>query len=138
MDDMLLARMAWMSREEVLGSVATKFEWKWTAKKFVFRGREIEKTNEAIIVTMRQYAASLKGVLILRERRKQLDSPLTEDEAKQLLRCAGEIGWIGRQGRLDLSFLAGQLQRASAAPCVVDLVRCNMACAEAKKGKMLP
>ncbi len=30
--------------------------------------------------------------------------------------------------------LAGELQRASGSPCVADLVRCNLAVSEAKKG----
>jgi hypothetical protein len=93
------------------------------------------ETAEAFVVTMRQYASSLKGVLIPRTRRKELESPLDSEELKELQRCSGEIGWLGRQGRIDISHLAGELQRASGSPCVADLVKCNLAVAEAKRGK---
>ena len=133
-DDLLLARMPGCSIDEVMGTAGQDFEWKWSEKKFTFRGREIEEDKDGFKVGMRQYANSLKGVTIPRERREKLEDPVTEAEIKELWRCSGEIGWLGRQGRLDMAQLAGELQRASGSPCVADLVKCNVAVAEAKKG----
>eukprot|EP00959_Pyramimonas_sp_CCMP1952_P353614 7408666-Pyramimonas_sp.AAC.1 len=45
--------------------------------------------------------------------------------------------WLGRQCRLDLAFLSGELQRAWAAPFVADLVKANLAVSEAKKGAVV-
>ena len=83
---------------------------------------------------MKQYASSTKSVKIPRDRRKQLEDPLTEQEGRELWRCAGEIGWIARQGRLDLAQLVGGLQRTSSTLSVADTVRRNLAVLEAKKG----
>eukprot|EP00975_Prorocentrum_lima_P015951 3387753-Prorocentrum_lima.AAC.1 len=63
----------------------------------------------------------LNAVVISAAHRKDLRSDLTPDEAKELPRVSGEIGWLGRQCRLDLAFLPGELQRARAAACVADL-----------------
>ncbi len=98
------------------------------------RGREIEEDQDGFEVGMRQCASSLKGVAISRERRKQIEDPLTEAESKELWIRSGEIGWLGRRGRLDLAQLAGELQIASGSPCVADLAKCNVAVAEAQKG----
>jgi hypothetical protein len=129
-DDVLLARMPNLDIGNVMGQSGQDFQWTWTEEKFTFRGREIETDSDGFKVGMKQYASSIKGVKIPRDRRKQLEDPLTEQEG----RCAGEIGWIARQRRLDLAQLAGELQRASGSPCVADLVRCNLAVLEAKKG----
>jgi hypothetical protein len=133
-DDVLLARMPKLDISDVMGQSGQDFQWTWTEKKFTFRGREIEEDSDGFKVGMKQYASSIKGVKIPRDRRKQLEDPLTEQEARELWRCAGEIGWIARQGRLDLAQISGELQRASGSPCVADLVRCNLAVADAKKG----
>jgi len=134
-DDLLLARSTGHRREDVLGSVATDFEWKWSSGKFVFRGREIEEHSDGFRVYMRDYASALKGVVIARDRRKLLEEQLTVEEKAEWQRSTGEIGWIARQGRLDLAHIAGSLQRAGGSPCIADLIKCNVAVAEAKRGQ---
>ena len=85
-------------------------------------------------MNMTNYATSLKPIKIPAARRKQLHEALGAEEAKELLRVSDEIGWLARQCRLDLAFLAGELQRARAAPCVADLMKANLAASEGKKG----
>ncbi len=122
-DDVFLARVPDYAISEVMGQAAQDFEWTWAEKKFTFCGYEMEEDKDGFQVGMRQYANSLKCVTISRERRKKLEDPLTEQESKELWRYAGEIGWLGRQGRLDLAQLVGELQRASGSPCVADLAK---------------
>ena len=88
-DDMLLARLRHLKRDDVLGKVATDFEWKWASGSFTFRGREIEDKDDAINVTMTSYAASLKGVVIEKGRRSDLTAPLDKAERKEWQRCTG-------------------------------------------------
>ena len=68
-DDVLLARSPSLPIDDVMGQAGIDFEWTWTEKKFTFRGREIEEDQDGFKVGMKQYASSLKGVTISRERR---------------------------------------------------------------------
>ncbi|CAK0827114.1 unnamed protein product [Prorocentrum cordatum] len=133
-DDVLVARMKDMQLSDLLPKVLGTFQWKWSELPFTFRGRELSSDPRGFLVKMVNYETSLKPIKIPAGRRKQLQEDLNEDEAKELLRVSGEIGWLGRQCRLDLAFLSGELQRARAAPCVADLAKANLAVSEAKKG----
>ncbi|CAK0848557.1 unnamed protein product, partial [Prorocentrum cordatum] len=133
-DDVLVARMKDMQLSDLLPKVLGAFQWKWSELPFTFRGRELSSDPRGFLVKMVNYAISLKPIKIPAGRRNQLQEDLNEDEAKELLRVSGEVGWLGRQCRLDLAFLSGELQRARAAPCVADLVKANLAVSEAKKG----
>ncbi|CAK0817009.1 unnamed protein product [Prorocentrum cordatum] len=133
-DDVLMARMKDMQLSDLLPKDLGTFQWKWGELPFTFRGRELSSDPRGFVAKMVNCATSLKPIKIPAARRKQLQEDLNEDEAKELLRVSGEIGWLGRQCRLDLAFLSGELQRARAAPCVADLVKANLAVSEAKKG----
>ena len=77
---------------------------KWSEKEFIFRGRELIQYNDgAVAVKMKQYALSLSGVAMTRERKKQIDSPLTEGEIESLRKVVGELSWLSRQLRADLA-----------------------------------
>ncbi|CAK0828997.1 unnamed protein product, partial [Prorocentrum cordatum] len=133
-DDVLVARMKDMQLSDLSPKVLGTFQWKWSELPFTFRGRELSSDPRGFLVKMVNCATSIKPIKIPAGRRKQLQEDLNENEAKELLRVSGEIGWLGRQCRLDLAFLSGELQRARAAPCVADLVKANLAVSEAKKG----
>ena len=93
-DDMLLARRRELIRDDVLGAVATDFEWKWASGRFTFRGREIEDHDEAICVTMSSYVASLKGVTIEKGRRSDLTAPLSRSREARVAK-------MHRRDRMD-------------------------------------
>ena len=101
---------------------------------FIFRGREINQTQDGHIdVTMTNYAKSMKPVRMSRERRKQLESRLTSEEKNQMMTSAGELGWITRQLRSDLSYENGCVQRCKGDPCVADLLRVRQTVAAARR-----
>ncbi|CAK0807109.1 unnamed protein product [Prorocentrum cordatum] len=108
---------------------------KWLKEDFVFRGREIQRLpNGDVGVTMKGCSLNMKTVPIPRERKKELTSPLTDDEVTRLRKATGEISWLSRQLRADLAFQAGQAQRAMVAPCIADLVKVNRAINDGKRG----
>ena len=91
---------------------------------FTFRGREVKQTAQHHVdVAMRNYALSMKVVKIEKNRRQQLDQELTEEEKETLNSVAGEMGWIARQLRCDLTYENGVIQRCKSDPVVADLVR---------------
>ena len=74
-DDLLLARHQDWSREEVLGTVATEFQWEWSQDSFTFRGRETQATEQGFTVRMRDYASSIVGTVIPSDRRSSSRRP---------------------------------------------------------------
>ena len=101
---------------------------------FIFRGREISQAQDGHVdVSMTNYAKAMKPVKIARERRQQLESRLTMEEKNQMMSAAGELGWITRQLRSDLSYENGCIQRCKGDPCVADLVRVRQAIAAARR-----
>ena len=56
---------------------------------------------------MKNYALSLVPVKIAKERRKQPEAALDEDEVATLRKATGELSWLSRQLRADLAFQAG-------------------------------
>ena len=101
---------------------------------FIFRGREISQAQDGHVdVSMTNYAKAMKPVKIARERRQQLESRLTMEENNQMMSAAGELGWITRQLRSDLSYENGCIQRCKGDPCVADLVRVRQAIAAARR-----
>ena len=102
---------------------------------FIFRGREVKQTSQGHIdISMRNYALSMKSVQIARDRRKQLESDLTEEEMEQMNSVAGELGWIARQLRCDLTYENGVIQRCKSEACVADLIKLKQYVGQAKRG----
>ena len=104
-------------------------------REFVFRGREIKQHKENHIdVSMRNYSLSTRSIKVDAHRRKQPDSPLTEEEFQAFQSGAGELGWLTRQLRCDLCFENGVIQRAKSTACVEDLIRLKQYLASARRG----
>ena len=78
---------------EALAQTKKAFSFaKWGEKEFIFRGRELIQYNDcSVAVKMKQYALSLSGVTMTRERKKQIVSPLTEGEIEPLRRWSGSL-----------------------------------------------
>eukprot|EP00975_Prorocentrum_lima_P063965 12894722-Prorocentrum_lima.AAC.1 len=58
--------------------------------------------SRGLAVRMESYVEVLKPVAISTAHCKDLHRDRTPEEAKELLRVSGEIGWLGRQCQLDL------------------------------------
>ena len=102
---------------------------------FIFRGREVKQGESGHIdISMRNYALSMKPVKIDRRRRQSLESELQPDEYEQLLKSAGELGWLTRQLRCDLSYENGCIQRCKTESCVADLVKLKQFVGSARRG----
>ena len=72
---------------------------------FIFRGREVKQSAEGHIdISMRNYALSMRKIPIGHDRRKQLEADLQPAEAELMNSSAGELGWLSRQLRCDLTY----------------------------------
>eukprot|EP00435_Cladocopium_sp_Y103_P040884 s349_g11.t1 len=102
---------------------------------FIFRGREIKQgADKHIDISMLSYALSMRNFKLDRDRKKQLDDDLKEDELELMNSVAGELGWLTRQLRCDLVYENGVIQRCKSEAIVADLVRLKQYVGAARRG----
>ena len=94
---------------------------------FQFCGKKITRLPSGEIqVTMREYHENLKAPVVPRARRRDLTSPLTPSEVKQLKQLTGSLQWLVSQLRFDRSFTLSSIQ--SEPPTIGALLRaCSLA-----------
>ena len=92
---------------------------------FTYCGKHISQDTEGVIrIQMIEYHKNLKPAIIAVGRRKELNSPLTPAETKQLRALLGSMQWLVAQLRVDLQF---QLSTIQSEPHVVaTLLKANM------------
>ena len=73
-------------------------------KKFKYVGMDIEQTEKGINVSQQDYADKIPVYSLRPERAKESEDDLTEEEKTQLRQMAGQIGWLARGTRPDLTF----------------------------------
>ena len=92
---------------------------------FQYFGKFIKQDEKGVItITMREYHESLKTVPIGVLRRKEVDSPLSLSEHKQLRAVLGSLQWLVAQLRFDMGYQLSTLQGED--PTVGTLMRANV------------
>ena len=71
---------------------------------FKYLGLEIHQGKEGIYVSQQSYLNKLKEIEILPERSLERDSPLNDNERKELRQAIGQLNWLSTQTRPDLAF----------------------------------
>eukprot|EP00435_Cladocopium_sp_Y103_P018581 s757_g4.t1 len=92
---------------------------------FTYCGKHISQDSNGVIrIQMLEYHKNLKPAIVAVGRRKEVNSPLTPAEAKQLRALLGSMQWLVAQLRFDLQF---QLSTLQTEPHVVStLLKANM------------
>lgn len=100
---------------------------------FQWCGKRIRRdpTTKELVISMQPYHAQLTPVVMSRERRKQLDDPLTAYEVKKLKGILGSLQWLVAQLRFDIAFQVSSLQGET--PTVGTMLRANKALQDCKK-----
>ena len=100
---------------------------------FQWCGKRIRRdpTTKELVISMQPYHAQLTPVVMSRERRKQLDDPLTAYEVKKLKGILGSLQWLVAQLRFDIAFQVSSLQGET--PAVGTMLRANKALQDCKK-----
>ncbi|CAE7610026.1 30S ribosomal protein S1, chloroplastic [Symbiodinium microadriaticum] len=96
--------------------------------KFRFCGKNLVQKGQDIEVDQFDAIEGVDYMLLERGRRKQPNSPLTEEEKSQFRGLIGQMGWIVRQSRPDLMVNVSIASQTLGHPCVKDVVDLNKEC----------
>lgn len=92
---------------------------------FQYCGKFIKQDEKGVItITMKEYHENLKTVPIGVLRRKEVDSPLSPSEHKQLRAVLGSLQWLVAQLRFDMGYQLSTLQGED--PTIGTLMRANV------------
>ena len=132
-DDMLSGGTPWF-HEPVLKRLREMFPFKHFKKREgEFLGRHLRQDKEfAIHVSQKEYSESLECLKLSRERRRQREAAVSEDERKQMRAVLGELNWLVSSSRPDLAAHCSLLQQRVNQAWVKDLVEVNRAVAMAR------
>eukprot|EP00971_Amphidinium_carterae_P113980 2258445-Amphidinium_carterae.2 len=98
-----------------------------------FTGRDIcQEKDYTITVDQNYYVSTIEPIDIPRLRRREKNSPLTDDERTQLRGKAGELNWLQTVSRPDLAGAVSILQTSFGEPTVETLLEANRIVREAK------
>ena len=113
--------------ERILKPLKEKYPFKhWHEKKGNFLGRWLEQLpNGDITIQQTEYAQNVKGIEISPQRKKEKDSPTTEDEKRQMKAVLGAINWLVTGSRPDLAAGCSLLQQRVAKSVVEDMCDIN-------------
>ena len=96
---------------------------KTEAKKFKYVGYELEQLEQGIIISQREYAEKIEILDINPSRLKAQDVELSQEEKSMIRQVAGQIGWLARETRPDLSFAQVEISTKFGKGKVKDLVQ---------------
>ena len=95
-------------------------------QKFLFDGCEIEQyKDESIKMSMHRYIDRINLISISRQRRKQMNEPVTEEEKKQYRSLAGTLLYLGNGVLRQAAFVTSMFQQKISALSVRHLVDAN-------------
>ena len=100
-----------------------------TIKKETFRfcGKNIVQKNGEILIDQMDAIEGVDYMILPAERRKAINSPLTDTEKTAFRGLIGQLGWIARQSRPDIMVNVSLAAQTMGAPCVRDVVSLNKA-----------
>ena len=121
-------------REQVLEPLCQRFTFgKICEKQGRFTGRDLCQAEDfSISIDQVEYINNLKLAEVPRSRRRDRESPLSDQERTLLRIKAGELNWVQAISRPDLAGAVSLLQTSFAEPKVAHLLEANKLLKEAK------
>ena len=123
---------------EMLDRVRKRFKFGTFEKgEFTYTGIHFKQWDDmSIEYDQIEYVEKIKPISILKERRQQVESPVTEQERTQLRSLIGALQYAGVHSRPDLCAKIGELQSLITKAVVGDLLVANKLLQEAKEHPM--
>ena len=110
---------------------------KTESRKFKYVGYEVEQFKEGIKISQREYADKVEIPEMNPARLKFQEDELTPEEKSLIRQLAGQIGWLARETRPDLSFAQVEMSTKFGKGKVKDLVRAVKTMARVKQNDSL-
>ena len=125
-DDLVLGGDSYFD-SHVVEPLKKKYPFKhWHDGSGDFLGKKVKQLEDfSIVISQKDYAGSVTPIKISRERRKQKNSDIDENERTQMRALLGEINWMTVCSRPDLSATCSLLQQKVNSAQVEHLIECN-------------
>ncbi|CAE7468223.1 RE2 [Symbiodinium sp. CCMP2592] len=94
---------------------------------FRFCGKNIKQVDGEIFIDQMDAIEGIDYMVLPTDRRKNVNSPLTEPEKTAFRGLIGQMGWVTRQSRPDLLVNVSLAAQSVSSPKVSDVVRLNRA-----------
>ena len=104
---------------------------------FKYVGIKIQLKDHKILMDQNDYAKGLSLITMTKDREKDKQGPVTEEERKEMRAKIGQLLWLGRQTRPDLLFDASSLSTRTNKAVVQDLIDTNKAMKKAVSERCL-
>ena len=104
-------------------------------KQFSYVGYDVEQNEEGIKISQQAYADNLEVFNVCPTRSLNQDDDLTEEEKSLLRKCAGQIGWLARETRPDLTFAQVEMSTKFVKGKVRDLIQASKVMRRVKKSE---
>ena len=137
-DDILFTGTREFERD-YMEKLKQKYPFKhWKRNSGEFLGRTIEKKeNGEIWIGQQEYCEKLQVIEISKERKRQREENLTENEKSKMRGVAGALNWLTNATRPDLAAYTATVQQKIAQGKVSDIAVANQAISEARDFKHL-
>lgn len=125
-DDMVLGGSQ-KFHEVLVPQLKKKYPFKhWKTKQGMFLGRNlVQQEDYSIVCDQEEYSRNVQVIKMTKDRRKQKNSPVTENERTKLRGVIGAANWLMSSTRPDIAVQAGFLQQRISKATVNDLIEAN-------------
>ena len=93
--------------------------------KFEYLSRIVEISEKHIKISLPKSARSIELIPVSAERKKNLDSPVTEEERHEMRSILGILQWLSGQTRPDIAVATNKCAQRITKAVVKDLIDCN-------------
>ena len=95
-------------------------------KRGEFLGKQLVQCDHGVLVIQqKEYAEAMNAIPVSKERRREKDKPVTENERGQMRAVLGEINWLVSGSRPDLAASCSLMQQRVSGDVVGDLTEVN-------------
>ena len=111
--------------ESTIDSMEKEIHLKVKKQKFRFCGKNLAQKNGNIEIDQIDAIEGIDYMQLTKERRLQVNAPLTATEVSQFGALIGQLGWVARQSRPDVTVnvsMAVQALQALGAPKIRDVI----------------
>ncbi|CAE7930582.1 brap-2 [Symbiodinium necroappetens] len=125
--DDLLAAGEGSDYEATLMALEKELYLKVKRQEFRFCGKNVKQKDNTIAVDQFDAIESIDYMLLAPARRKLPNATLTEEEKSNFRALIGQMGWVTRQSRPDLTVNVSMASQSMGRPTVKDVVELNKA-----------
>ena len=96
-------------------------------EEFRFCGKNLIQRNGSIEIDQFDAIESIDYMVLSKDRRQQVNAPLTEHEKSLFRALIGQLGWVARQSRPDIMVNVSMAAQSMGSPKIRDVIQLNKA-----------